>query len=199
MNEKEGREPVDEATLKVIRERALPGALVFDKSGRLLYISTEARKILTIINSKNHISEEVNLIPDEIHSLYETAREKTPSLEPENHCPAGTFFCNGQRYAIRAFDLFETNKDEVPECVMIIIDKCALGRSATFDYRRVKARFGLTDRELQVTEAITRGDTNQEISKALSISEHTVKDYVKKIIRKLDVKNRSSILCKIIE
>jgi len=62
-----------------------------------------------------------------------------------------------------------------------------------------KQRFDLTRREVEVVEAVINGATNHDIAELLSISEHTVKDYVKRIIRKTGVKNRSSILCRIME
>jgi DNA-binding NarL/FixJ family response regulator len=48
----------------------------------------------------------------------------------------------------------------------------------------------LTDRQHEVLELLVRGIDNQEIAKALFLSEHTVKSHVSSILLKLQVENR---------
>ncbi len=48
----------------------------------------------------------------------------------------------------------------------------------------------LTERELEVSNLISRGYSNRDIAKMLFISEHTVKDHTKNIYRKLDIHSR---------
>jgi DNA-binding NarL/FixJ family response regulator len=48
----------------------------------------------------------------------------------------------------------------------------------------------LTEREKEVLSMSAQGKTNKEISEALSISEHTVKVYMSRILAKLHVRNR---------
>jgi DNA-binding NarL/FixJ family response regulator len=47
-----------------------------------------------------------------------------------------------------------------------------------------------TERQLEVLELLARGISNQEIAKALFLSEHTVKNHVSSILLKLEVANR---------
>jgi len=49
----------------------------------------------------------------------------------------------------------------------------------------------LTPRELEVVELIARGATNADISAQLLIAESTAKEHVKRVLRKLHVKNRA--------
>ncbi len=49
----------------------------------------------------------------------------------------------------------------------------------------------LTTRETAVLERIALGEANKQIADALQLSEHTVKDYVKSILKKLDVCDRT--------
>jgi DNA-binding NarL/FixJ family response regulator len=48
----------------------------------------------------------------------------------------------------------------------------------------------LTSRELEVLQLVSRGIDNQEIARALFLSEHTVKNHVSNILLKLQVQNR---------
>lgn len=52
----------------------------------------------------------------------------------------------------------------------------------------------LTNREREVVDLLGMGCTNADIAKRLFISEHTVKDHVKNIYRKLDVHNRIELI-----
>jgi PAS domain S-box-containing protein len=55
----------------------------------------------------------------------------------------------------------------------------------------VDTTFGLTDREIEVLRLMTEGFTNNEISKQLSISPHTVKSHIIHIFNKLGVDDRT--------
>jgi NarL family two-component system response regulator LiaR len=50
---------------------------------------------------------------------------------------------------------------------------------------------GLSEREVTVLKAVAAGMSNQQISKRLWVTEHTVKFHLTNIFRKLDVKNRT--------
>jgi DNA-binding CsgD family transcriptional regulator/tetratricopeptide (TPR) repeat protein len=52
---------------------------------------------------------------------------------------------------------------------------------------------GLTPREQEVALLVGRGLTNRQIAKELSISEHTVANHVRKILKKLGLRSRTQI------
>lgn len=57
-----------------------------------------------------------------------------------------------------------------------------------------RAKWGLTRREQQLIPLIGRGLSNKEIANCLSLSEQTVKNHIYRILRKLGVSNRLSVL-----
>ncbi len=57
--------------------------------------------------------------------------------------------------------------------------------------------YNISDREVEIIEAVVVGKTNKEIAAALFISINTVKTHIKNIYRKLEVKNRVQLLHKI--
>ncbi len=59
------------------------------------------------------------------------------------------------------------------------------------------ALHGLTRREREVAQLVTRGATNEQIARALWISRHTVKDHVKAIYAKLEVTSRAELSAKL--
>lgn len=50
----------------------------------------------------------------------------------------------------------------------------------------------LTDREWEILGWISCGHTNREIARVLALSEHTIKNHVRNILRKLGAKNRTA-------
>ncbi|MGZ8539396.1 MAG: response regulator transcription factor [Chitinophagaceae bacterium] len=69
----------------------------------------------------------------------------------------------------------------------------AVNRESTLtiiDYEQIK-RIGLTQREHEVLVKMAEGLSNQEIAKALFLSESTIKTHVSNILFKLDAKRRT--------
>ena len=71
-----------------------------------------------------------------------------------------------------------------PESVVHLVEILRNPSSAT------PKTFGLTERELQVVQAITDGCTNREIAEQFFISQQTVKHHLNKIFDKVGVSNR---------
>jgi DNA-binding CsgD family transcriptional regulator len=73
-----------------------------------------------------------------------------------------------------------------------------LSPSATAELEPLRlALHGLTPREREVAQLLTRGATNDDIARALWISRYTVKDHVKAIYAKLGVASRAELSAKL--
>ena len=57
--------------------------------------------------------------------------------------------------------------------------------------------YGLTQRELDVTRAISRGLGTGEIAEHLFVSQHTVRDHVKSVFEKVGVSSRGELVAKV--
>src|SRR5437867_13373409 len=62
---------------------------------------------------------------------------------------------------------------------------------------KAQERFGLTAREQGVLSSLARGHTNKEIASALGITEQTVKEHIKHIMKKTRSTTRTGILVRI--
>lgn len=62
------------------------------------------------------------------------------------------------------------------------------------DYGELFARHGLSPRETEVADLLIKGLSTREISEKLSISEHTVKAHVKKVLLKFEVPTRKAFM-----
>src|SRR5262245_43842010 len=70
-------------------------------------------------------------------------------------------------------------------------------RSQQLKTDQAKEKFHLTNREQAVVEHLAKGWTNKEIANALQITEQTVKDHIKHIMRKTNATTRTGILAQI--
>jgi two-component system NarL family response regulator len=87
-------------------------------------------------------------------------------------------------------------KDLVQDQLLKAIREVHAGRSYVPDslatlVKAQMARPTLTERELQVLELVVRGQVNKQIAYSLNLAEYTVKNYVKKILAKLEVQDRT--------
>ena len=78
---------------------------------------------------------------------------------------------------------------------LILMEK--IGRESRVIPSQAKERFHLTDREQDIVKQIADGRTNKEIAKELSISEHTVKEHVRHLLKKTKTSTRTAILAQI--
>jgi DNA-binding CsgD family transcriptional regulator len=62
--------------------------------------------------------------------------------------------------------------------------------------RRTQRRGGLSLREEEIIDWVAKGRTNAEISGILAISEYTVKNHVRRIMKKLGAANRTEAVAK---
>jgi DNA-binding CsgD family transcriptional regulator len=61
------------------------------------------------------------------------------------------------------------------------------------DAVRLRDRYGLTLREIEVTRLLLRGESNREIADRLNISEHTARHHTERVLGKLGVRSRAAI------
>jgi len=60
-------------------------------------------------------------------------------------------------------------------------------------------KYGLTQREVEVSSRVTEGLKNSEIAEKLFISEYTVETHLKSIYKKMGVKNRTTLAYRVLE
>ena len=78
---------------------------------------------------------------------------------------------------------------------LILMEK--IGRDSRVIPVQAKERFHLTDREQEIVKHIADGRTNKEIANNLKISEHTVKEHVRHLLKKTKTATRTAILAQI--
>ena len=76
-----------------------------------------------------------------------------------------------------------------PELCQALFDQIAAERSRVPSFE-MQNRLGLTRREQQLIEMVSRGFTNKEIAAEWNLSEQTVKNHIHRMLNKVGVRNR---------
>ena len=83
------------------------------------------------------------------------------------------------------------------EHARLVVTMEELGRRQNLNTDHAREKFQLTNREQAVVEHLAKGWTNKEIANALLITEQTVKEHIKHIMRKTTATTRTGILVQV--
>jgi DNA-binding CsgD family transcriptional regulator len=165
---------------EILKSRSTPGILVFSKDNKLLYTNNEALQIMPDLK--------INNIPPEVCELCNRARVSGSNYDVfENK--------EGVSLSMRAFMIGRQRAEKEPSHIMVLLEKI-IGKHQT-DFKKAQKDFGLTKRETEIMCLICEGYPNKRISDELFIGEYTVKDHIKNIMKKMNVKSRSGIIARL--
>ena len=179
---------------QIIAKRSAPGVLILDLQDRLLYSNKEALGLLAAL--QRHQGEQS--VPPEVYELCACLRRRSHGGEPvsgviRRHDGAGEGDGAGEvQCAIRALVLGDHDNGSGPSHVMVLMEKII--RKRELDIEKARARFQLSKREGEVLRLICRGLSNKDIAEAIFISEFTVKDHIKNIMRKMEAGSRNEMM-----
>lgn len=170
-----------EDMLELVRGRSSPGVLILDLKGNLLYSNEEA---LSILPNPQKISPEIRRLCKELTS---GSGNGTISVALTAGKDGGE-----SPLALRAFLIGAQGSGGLPTHIMVLVEKVTEQHS--LNLKKAKSRYGLSDREVEVVTLVAEGLANKEIAAKLFVSEHTVKDHLKNIMRKMNAASRSEII-----
>lgn len=178
---------------KIIGRRSVPGVLIFDMDNRLLYFNKEA---ITLIPDLQNAGERDmrRCVPEWIYNLCKRVRDNMGGGDAE-HGDADCAIIQDESkppYSLRAFPMGGLGKDKGLTHIMVLVERFV--EKHTIDFEKAKMDFHLTNRETEVVRFICDGLSNREISGKLFICEYTVKDHIKKVMKKMNVTSRNEVV-----
>ncbi|KOX21534.1 LuxR family transcriptional regulator [Saccharothrix sp. NRRL B-16348] len=162
-----------------------PGLLLFDASGALLSINDEARAFLRDLPAGPSAPTRLGIhVPAWVHSTAARALVE-----------------DGTR--VRARDragrwlLFHSSclrdADGTPTQAAVVVEPAKAADIAPL----LTAAYGLTERELEITQLVARGLSTAQLARRLHLSPHTVRDHVKAIFGKTGVTSRGELVARL--
>lgn len=215
----------EEELYSLIRRRAQPGILILNQDGDTLYLNHDAKSFLEGMASKTRplrskTKKEVSDKPKQNGSVISNDRRKNDIGPPlpeivyqlyrhsakiasendvltEAELPTVNRICihDSRVYLLRALFLKPQSESDETIHFMILIEKVSQGvRVDQIDWTAK-----LTPRENEVVHLLLEGKTNKEIAVCIDIGEYTVKDHIKRIMKKLAVTTRAGIVAKVLQ
>jgi DNA-binding CsgD family transcriptional regulator len=176
---------------EIIKKRSAPGILIFDLHERLLYSNGEALEMLAALQTGEA---EGLSVPEEIYQLCRQLKggtdppDSVPGADP--HYPV-LAVGPGLPCSLRAIMLGDHGGENRPTHIMVLMERIVEKHQVDID--KARREFQLSKREAEVVRLICQGLANREIAENLFISEFTVKDHIKNVMKKMRAGSRSEI------
>ena len=184
----------------IAERRSIPGVMLFAGMGDVLFMNAEAEVLSRQIIGARYGAGAQEILPTEILDLCVSLRNflddgAQEDVEGQHELRRVT----GDLHApvlLRGFPLAPHSPND-DACMLILMEK--IGRERRIVPDQAKDRFRLTDREVEIVKYISEGWTNKEIAKHLDISEHTVKEHVRHLLKKTKSTTRTGVLAQIFQ
>jgi DNA-binding CsgD family transcriptional regulator len=164
-----------------------PGVIVLDRDGSVRSLTDQASFWLEQFPPDHETGLE---LPAAVHAVARRALGAEGTYPVGPSC-ARVRLASGQWLIVQAASL--RGDDPRPDAVAVTL---APASAAELEPLRL-ALYDLTPREREVARLLVRGETNDEIARALWISLYTVKDHVKSVYAKLGVASRAELSAKL--
>lgn len=177
---------------EIVRSRSSPGILILDSNDKVVYFNQEALDYIPDLKKGKVLPAILNLCQN-----VRASNNATCPFQKEAHF---LIVKNkvGMPVSFRAFTLQERGS-KAGMFILVLIEKIVDRHQADLDFKKIGRGYGLSQRETEVLELMSHGLSNKEIARRLFISEYTVKDHIKKIMRKMDFVSRSEVLADLIK
>ncbi len=190
----------EEELHQLVRRRAQPGILILNQDGHILYVNQDARSLLEALTAKSPSPLPTHSpLPQIVYQLYVQFKETVSSTGRDvlgASMPTVNRVCihEGIVFLFRALLLQKQGTSPDSMHIMVLIEKVSQG--VRID--QFVQSTNLTEREQAVVRLLLEGKTNKEVASCMNIGEYTVKDHVKRIMKKLNVTTRAGIVAKIL-
>jgi len=194
--------PVPDPAETLADQRAGPGIVVLSASMQLLHMNRQASELAKQINLAEHGGSSSRaahgVLPTALTELcgeiVKALHIRTEAKDWEQFEIKRVAGNPEQPVLLRGFGLPDRGGVQFARLVVTLEE---LGRRQQLNTDQAKEKFSLTNREQSVVEHLAKGWTNKEIANALSITEQTVKEHIKHIMRKTNATTRTGILVQI--
>jgi len=166
------------------------GVLLLNSQLRPVHFNAEAANILSYPKKRGETPSVEALLPATRFQLADLVKPTAPSIIG--------FTSGRRRYRCRVFMLdssSNTNSQAQPRLVVTLERE----PKQQVDITQWSNEFQLTSRERETVQLLMRGLTSKEIAQEMNISPNTVKSFLKLVMAKVGVSNRTGLVAKVFD
>jgi len=183
---------------EIMKRRSTPGMFIFDVREKAWAMNWKAVRLSSFLSGEDGRNAAGALVvPYEVVNLCSTVLH---AAEPRNNTDEDSVYRvirngGGTHFSLRAFLLCPARQNDEQGSVVVVVEQII--DHHLFDPEAVRKRFRLSRRETDVLQLLYEGLSNKAISEKIFISEYTVKDHIKKIMKAMKVTSRTQVIAKI--
>lgn len=187
--------PPDPEHQAIADEHVSPGFLILSSSLKLLYRDQQSWNLCSLINRIQQGKTATGVIPHAVLQVCTEVARLMQSAAPTtdlDHLQI-KHVISAHRIDILVLAIGLPNAhDPARSEILVILEE--MNRPLEALLRRAKRRFQLTDREVSVIQHLLKGMTNKEIANEMDVTEQTVKEHIKNVMKKTKTPTRTAIL-----
>lgn len=178
--------------LNVFEDQTNSGIILLNSKTEVIYINQQAENLLQDIH--------MPLCDAIAHPIEENCKKLKDQKDYWNSTymiPPINFHLQVVNQSVPAWMRYfpEDHYPEADGYYAIVLDP---SKGQSFNHKKIQSHFLLTKREAEIIDGIFRGLKNIEIAEELYIGETTVKKHVQNICAKMNIRNRTAIIYKIL-
>jgi DNA-binding CsgD family transcriptional regulator len=175
------------------------GVMLFNSAGQLLFMNNEAQNYIRQLQSFTAKENGTCLIPEDIHAVVRELITRILQCDHPKDCETIQVerICLGLEQRLLLRGLCVPDEPLVRNSRLLIIMEKLNQKLECLDVN-IQQRYHLTEREQMVIIYLMLGFTNKEIANRLNLSEYTVKEHLKRIMKKTKTTTRTGLLARMI-
>lgn len=170
-----------------------PGFLILSSSLKLLYRDEQSWKLCGLINrmqgkAANGVIPQavLKVCAEVVHVL------RSPKIKESDDLQVKYVIADRRTEILVLAIGLPDRKDPDRSEILVLLEE--ISRPSEPLLRSAKKRFHLTDREVNVIQHLLRGMTNKEIANEMDVTEQTIKEHIKNVMKKTKTMTRTAIL-----
>lgn len=174
-----------------------PGILILSPLRQPLYVTQEAQRLLVLLNETANDPSVIGFLPPAIHRLCDEILSRTAQQPSKNGDPVPLQHrarTEQTSILLRGYGIREGDETQ-PSRLLILLETTM--QESSVRNRHETTQYHLTDRQRAIVEGLTHGLTNKEIAATLQLSTHTVKEYIRQLMMKVNATSRTGIVARI--
>lgn len=182
----------------IARTRKEPGVIVLTVDGQLLYRNAEGESMTRQLSDHVPGNGSPANLPADVIALCHDLRsmlEMPPDHQNWKHVEIRRIVDHSTIAILLRGFLLSDDRQTSDVRFLILMER--LGRCPGRISPQIKERLHITNREEEIAQWIANGRTNKEIARILRISEHTVKEHIRHLLRKTKSHTRTGILARL--